>query len=104
MKIISANGDGPRMNRVFLSGYGDGDYTPLRSTAIPNYEPIIEFDPWEPLMVIMFAVYLNRYNFVLSYLHLCCLLPFSFSFLFIFYVILFHSLVLSPTLTLHHQE
>ena len=28
MKIIPANGDGPGMDGVFLSGYGDGDYTP----------------------------------------------------------------------------
>ena len=28
MKIIPANGGGPGMDGVFLSGYGDGDYTP----------------------------------------------------------------------------
>ena len=28
MKIIPANGGGPGMDGVFLSGYGDEDYTP----------------------------------------------------------------------------
>ena len=28
MKIIPANGGGPGMDGVFLSGYRDGDYTP----------------------------------------------------------------------------
>ena len=28
MKIIPANGGGPGMDGVFLSGYEDGDYTP----------------------------------------------------------------------------
>ena len=33
-KIIPANGDGPGMDEVFLSGYGDGDYT-LRPRSGP---------------------------------------------------------------------
>ena len=37
MKIIPANGGGPGMNGVFLSGYGDGDYTPHpRSGPLPS--------------------------------------------------------------------
>ena len=34
MKIISANRGGPGMDGVFLSGYGDGDYT-LRPRSDP---------------------------------------------------------------------
>ena len=34
MKIIPANEGGPGMDRVFLSGYGDGDYT-LRPRSGP---------------------------------------------------------------------
>ena len=34
MKIIPANGGGPGMDGVFLSGYGDGDYT-LRPSSGP---------------------------------------------------------------------
>ena len=40
MNIIPANGGRPGMDGVFLSGYGDGVYTPplpLRSTAFPNF-------------------------------------------------------------------
>ena len=37
MKIIPANGGGPGMDGVFLSGYGDGDYTPRpRSGPLPS--------------------------------------------------------------------
>ena len=37
MKIIPVNGGGPRMDGVFLSGYGDGDYTPRpRSDPLPS--------------------------------------------------------------------
>ena len=37
MKIIPANGDGPGMDGVFLSGYGDGDYTSRpRSGPLPS--------------------------------------------------------------------
>ena len=37
MKIIPANGGGPGMDGVFLSGYGDGDYTPHpRSGPLPS--------------------------------------------------------------------
>ena len=37
MKIISANRGGPGMDGVFLSGYGDGDYTPRpRSGPLPS--------------------------------------------------------------------
>ena len=37
MKIIPANGGGPGMDEVFLSGYGDGDYTPRpRSGPLPS--------------------------------------------------------------------
>ena len=37
MKIIPANGSGPGMDGVFLSGYGDGDYTPRpRSSPLPS--------------------------------------------------------------------
>ena len=39
MKIIPANGGGPEMDGVFLSGYGDGDYTPRprsRSGPLPS--------------------------------------------------------------------
>ena len=37
MKIIPANGGGPGMDKVFLSGYGDGDYTPRpRSGPLPS--------------------------------------------------------------------
>ena len=35
MKIILANGGGPGMDGVFLSGYGDGDYTPR-----PRFGPL----------------------------------------------------------------
>ena len=35
MKIIPANGGGPGKDEVFLSGYGDGDYTPR-----PCYGPL----------------------------------------------------------------
>ena len=33
MKIIPANGGGPGMDGIFLSGYGDGDYTPRPSSG-----------------------------------------------------------------------
>ena len=37
MKIIPANGGGPGMDGVFLSEYGDGDYTPRpRSSPLPS--------------------------------------------------------------------
>ena len=37
IKIIPANGGGPGMDGVFLSGYGDGDYTPRpRSGPLPS--------------------------------------------------------------------
>ena len=37
MKIIPANGGGLGMDGVFLSGYGDGDYTPRpRSGPLPS--------------------------------------------------------------------
>ena len=37
MKIIPANGGGPGMDGVFLSGYGDGDYTSRpRSGPLPS--------------------------------------------------------------------
>ena len=37
MKIIPANGGGPEMDGVFLSGYRDGDYTPRpRSGPLPS--------------------------------------------------------------------
>ena len=37
MKIIPANGGGPGMDGVFLSEYGDGDYTPRpRSGPLPS--------------------------------------------------------------------
>ena len=37
MKIIPANGGGPGMDGVFLSGYGDGDYTPRpHSSPLPS--------------------------------------------------------------------
>ena len=37
MKIIPANGGGPGIDGVFLSGYGDGDYTPRpRSSSLPS--------------------------------------------------------------------
>ena len=37
MKIIPANRGGPGMDGVFLSGYGDGDYTPRpRSGPLPS--------------------------------------------------------------------
>ena len=37
IKIIPANGGGPGMDGVFLSGYGDGDYTPRpRSDPLPS--------------------------------------------------------------------
>ena len=37
MKIIPANGGGPGMDGVFVSGYGDGDYTPRpRSGPLPS--------------------------------------------------------------------
>ena len=37
MKIIPANGGGPGMDGVFLSGYGDRDYTPRpRSGPLPS--------------------------------------------------------------------
>ena len=37
MKILPANGGGPGMDGVFLSGYGDGDYTPCpRSGLLPS--------------------------------------------------------------------
>ena len=40
MKIIPANGGGPGMDGVFLSGYGDGDYTPHpRSGPLPSLVP-----------------------------------------------------------------
>ena len=40
MKIIPANGSGPGMDGVFLSGYGDGDYTPRpRSGPLPFLPP-----------------------------------------------------------------
>ena len=40
MKIIPANGGGPEMDGVFLSGYGDGDYTPRpRSDPLPSLFP-----------------------------------------------------------------
>ena len=40
MKIIPANGGGPGMDGVFLSGYGDGDYTPHpRSGPLPSLMP-----------------------------------------------------------------
>ena len=44
MKIIPANGGGPGMNGVFLSGYGDGDYTPRpRSGPLPSlHSPDVE--------------------------------------------------------------
>ena len=35
MKIIPANGGGPGMDGVFLSGYGDGDYPPPRPRSGP---------------------------------------------------------------------
>ena len=36
-EIIPANGGGPEMDGVFLSGYGDGDYTPRpRSGPLPS--------------------------------------------------------------------
>ena len=39
MKIIPANGGEPGMDGVFLSGYGDGDYTPRpRSVPLPSLE------------------------------------------------------------------
>ena len=39
MKIIPANGGGSEMDEVFLSGYGNGDYTPHpRSGPLPSLE------------------------------------------------------------------
>ena len=35
MKIIPVNGGGPGMDGVFLSWYGDGDYTPH-----PRFDPL----------------------------------------------------------------
>ena len=44
MKIIPANRGGPGMDRVFLSGYGDGDYTPRpRSGPLPSLSIMILF-------------------------------------------------------------
>ena len=44
MKIILANGGGPGMDGVFLSGYGDGDYTPCpRSGPLPSLYVHIAF-------------------------------------------------------------
>ena len=43
MKIIPVNGGGPGMDGVFLSGYGDGDYTPRpRSGPLPS----LSITPW----------------------------------------------------------
>ena len=46
MKIIPANGGGPGMDGVFLSGYGDGDYTPRpRSGPLPSLVWVDDIDP-----------------------------------------------------------
>ena len=47
MKIIPANGGGPGMDGVFLSGYGDRDYTPHpRSGPLPS---LTRRDRWPAL-------------------------------------------------------
>ena len=43
MKIIPANEGGPGMDGVFLSGYGDGDYTPR-----PRSGPQPSLATWKP--------------------------------------------------------
>ena len=53
MKIIPANGGGPGMNGVFLSGYGDGDYTPR-----PRSGPLSSL------------IYINFCCFFFNYFHL----------------------------------
>ena len=42
MKIIPANGSGPGMDGVFLSGYRDGDYTlHPRSGPLPSLDMVM---------------------------------------------------------------
>ena len=49
MKIIPANGGGPGMDGVFLSGYGDGDYTPHpRSGPLPSLVTVMGSYPFQP--------------------------------------------------------
>ena len=45
MKIIPANGGGSGMDRVFLSGYGDEDYTPRpRSGPLPSLTCLLHIE------------------------------------------------------------
>ena len=49
MKIIPANGGGPGMDGVFLSGYGNGDYTPRpRSGPLPSLLLELQSDQYGP--------------------------------------------------------
>ena len=57
MKIIPVNGGGPGMDGVFLSGYGDGDYTPRpRSSPLPS----LQLTSTAHLKT---KIFLNRYSF-----------------------------------------
>ena len=69
MKIIPANGGGPGMDGVFLSGYGDGDYTPRpRSGPLPSLLLTNETCEWSPLTNVAASISIHNIAAVFSFL------------------------------------